>query len=253
MSETRKHPTPPYASFSSFMTFINKLKENTVPGRIDPSVFGNASGSLSYSIIAALKSLKMIGADGVPTPDFITFVNADDDSRKITMIDALQEGFPTLWQGFNLDTATAGQFDEHLRDHYDVKGSTVDKVATFFIAAAKFADINLSTHLKARRPTASSSSSRKSSKQRSRPDPESDAVMPAPASSPPAQLHHPFVQGLLDTLPKTDKFEEWTIDQQAEWLEAAAGIFRLLSKQTKGRITVSVKGGTADASGASAA
>ena len=62
---------------------------------------------------------------------------------------------------------------------------------------------------------------------------------------------HPFVQGLLDELPNTDAFAKWSIEDQAEWLRTAAGIFKLMSKQ-KGRIEVSVKnaspGGEAGAS-----
>jgi hypothetical protein len=50
---------------------------------------------------------------------------------------------------------------------------------------------------------------------------------------------HPFIEGLLDTLPPQDSFADWTIEDQAEWLSAAVGIFKLLSK-ARGRITVSV-------------
>jgi hypothetical protein len=51
--------------------------------------------------------------------------------------------------------------------------------------------------------------------------------------------HHPFIEGLLQELPAKDEYASWTIEAQAEWLEAAAGIFKLLSKK-KGKITVSV-------------
>ena len=79
----------------------------------------------------------------------------------------MKVGYPTLWSGsINLASTTAGQFDEHIREEYDVKGSTVDKVATFFIAAAKFSELAISPHLAARKPTASSASSNKSKKQR---------------------------------------------------------------------------------------
>lgn len=219
MSEPRKHPTPPYASFSAFMNFVNKLKETTVPGRIDASVFGNASGSLSYSIMAALKSLKMIGADGVPTLDFISFVNADDEARKEAMLKALPEAFPTLWAtSFKLETATAGQFDEHLRENYDVKGSTVDKVATFFIAAANYAGLVLSSHLKARKPTASSSSSRKSSKQRRV---ENDDPPPPPPKPGIETLDlDPLLIAILRRIPS--KAAGWPREQRLRWFRTFA-------------------------------
>ncbi|NMM43857.1 hypothetical protein HH303_05170 [Rhodospirillaceae bacterium KN72] len=53
--------------------------------------------------------------------------------------------------------------------------------------------------------------------------------------------YHPFVQGLLDELPASEEFMSWPVEDQAEWLRAAASIFKLLSK-TKGRIVVSCPG-----------
>lgn len=167
MAEKTATHSPPYATFASFINFLNKLRETQVPSRIDPSVFGNASGSLSYSIIAALKSLKLISAEGLPTVEFINFVRASDEDRKPMMLEILKAGYPTIWGGaIDLSSTTAGQFDEHIREEYDVKGSTVDKVAAFFIAAAKYCDLSISPHLAARKPTASSASSNKSKKQR---------------------------------------------------------------------------------------
>jgi len=46
---------------------------------------------------------------------------------------------------------------------------------------------------------------------------------------------HPFVQGLLDSLPEPET--NWTIDGRAKWLQAAANIFDLMYKGT-GDITV---------------
>ena len=167
MAEKSKRVSPPYATFSSFINFINKLREGTIPSRIDPSVFGNASGSVSYSIIASLKTLKLISSDGTPTLEFNDFVKASDEDRKPMMKSILKVGFPTLWgDSINVNTTSAGQFDEHIREEYDAKGSTVDKVAAFFISAANYAEVELSPHLKARKSTASSASSGKSKRQR---------------------------------------------------------------------------------------
>ena len=49
--------------------------------------------------------------------------------------------------------------------------------------------------------------------------------------------YHPFIEGLLRELPDTKGFCKWTIEEQAEWLRAAASIFKLLSK-TGGRIDI---------------
>ena len=54
------------------------------------------------------------------------------------------------------------------------------------------------------------------------------------------QPHNPFVEGLLSQLPQSDNYVGWTLEDQAEWLTAAASIFKLLSK-AKGRIDVSIQ------------
>jgi hypothetical protein len=157
MSESSKSSSAPYASWSSFLNFVGKLRDSGIPSRIDPSVFGNASGSISYSVIAALKSLGLINDDGVPQPNFKELVEASEERRKVIVGDTLRVAYPALWGGeIDLTTATSGQFDEFLRAEYDVRGSTVDKAAAFFLSAAQYADEPISAHLKARKSTAAS-------------------------------------------------------------------------------------------------
>ncbi len=49
---------------------------------------------------------------------------------------------------------------------------------------------------------------------------------------------HPFIQGLLDTLPEPQT--NWTVEGRAKWLQAAANIFDLIYKGT-GEIDVTAK------------
>jgi hypothetical protein len=50
---------------------------------------------------------------------------------------------------------------------------------------------------------------------------------------------HPFIQGLLDSLPEPDT--NWTVDGRAKWLQAAANIFDLMYKGS-GEIHITAKG-----------
>jgi len=96
-------------------------------------------------------------------------IQATEEDRKPLLRSIVQRGYPSLFGGpIDLKTTSAGQFDEHIRKEFEVQGSTVDKIATFFISAAKLSDIEISPHLQARKPTSSSSSSKKSTKQRRR-------------------------------------------------------------------------------------
>jgi hypothetical protein len=49
---------------------------------------------------------------------------------------------------------------------------------------------------------------------------------------------HPFIQGLLDTLPEPNT--NWTIEGRAKWLQAAANIFDLIYKGT-GEISITAR------------
>jgi hypothetical protein len=41
---------------------------------------------------------------------------------------------------------------------------------------------------------------------------------------------HPFIEGLLKTLPDPDSDEEWPLDKRVKWLQTAANIFDLIYK-----------------------
>jgi hypothetical protein len=60
----------------------------------------------------------------------------------------------------------------------------------------------------------------------------------AERSTPETKRLHPFIQGLLDSLPQPDT--NWTVDGRAKWLQAAANIFDLMYKGS-GEIHISVK------------
>src|SRR5438105_1823179 len=122
MNDQPKPMSPPYATFPAFLSFLNKLRDTVVPSRIDPSVFGNASGSISYSIIASLKFLKLIDESGTPTQQFIALVKANDEQRPALIRSVIEGGYRSLFKaGVDLSTMTAGQFDEHMRSEYDVQ------------------------------------------------------------------------------------------------------------------------------------
>ncbi|MET4387662.1 hypothetical protein ABIB73_003419 [Bradyrhizobium sp. F1.4.3] len=205
MNDKAKALSPPYATFSAFISFINKLRDTTVPSRVDPSVFGNASGSLAYSIIASLKYLKLINDNGSPTQDFIALVKASDDARPALWKKIMVAAYPSLLSGeVDLTTITAGQFDEHLRKEYNVQGSTVDKVALFFVAGAKLADIPLSGLLLARKPVATSTAAKKSVKQRKRPDAGDDENEDGEPDPPPPQTQKALEYQLIDLMSEPD-------------------------------------------------
>jgi hypothetical protein len=146
--------SPPYSTYRQITNVFNNLKDTKVPSRIDRSLFGNMSGGTAYSLLSSLKFLKLTDNDGVPQPLLREIVVADEAARKPLIHQMLAAAYPPLMDGpINLAEASGGQFDELLREEYGIKGSTVDKVAAFFLAAAEDAGVALSPHLKKRKPS----------------------------------------------------------------------------------------------------
>lgn len=66
--------------------------------------------------------------------------------------------------------------------------------------------------------------------------PTTTVTGPAAPAVPLSANLHPFIQGLLDTLP--DARSEWTTAERAKWLQAAAQIFDLIYTGGDGQISV---------------
>lgn len=213
MTENNDRNAAPYASFRAFSNFIDSLRESVIPGRIDPSVFGKKSGGTIYSLLATLKSLNLIDDDGGPQDSLRELVNCPEVDRKKVLREIIKNGYPSFWDGsLNLEITTPAQFDEHVRSHFNARGSTVDKVAAFFLAAAEETDIPISIHLKNRKPTAPSSTSRKSQKAR-----KQEAAPQTPTSPPntgPISQSKPLEYLLIDLLDPNGMNED---EQQAVW------------------------------------
>ena len=72
------------------------------------------------------------------------------------------------------------------------------------------------------------------------PDDLPTAEAPAPVRAPREQEFHPFIEGLLQSLPKPES--NWATEEQAKWLQTASGIFGLIYKGTGGEIKITVQG-----------
>lgn len=216
--------SPPYATYKQFINFLNGLRDTTVPQRIDRSVFGQMSGGTAYSLLSALKFLKLIDDAGSPQPFFRQLVEADDTERKTLISVMLANAYPSFFGGgLDLAQASSGQFDDHIREQYKSKGSTIDKQALFFLNAAEDAGITLSAHLKARRPTAASPASKKRHSARKS---EGGALPPPPSPAPRSEVRRSLSHVLTDLLDVNDMSDNemeavWTLLRYQKRKEAA--------------------------------
>jgi hypothetical protein len=93
----------------------------------------------------AYRYFHFVDVNNKPTPEFQKLVKSKNEERKAQIKMMLEIGYPEIMM-HDLSTMTPKMLDEQL-DKYNVSGDTKKKAATFFLQAAKFADVPLSSFL----------------------------------------------------------------------------------------------------------
>ena len=134
--------TPPYVSFNTFRTFLDWLKSEGVPLRIDRSFWQNKfSGSTGSQLIATLRFLKLIQGD-VPQEDMHSLVNSSYDDRRFIIAFLVKDSYKVV-PFDNLERATPSMVKEWF-GAYPIDGHTMRKAISFFVNACKEAELPMS-------------------------------------------------------------------------------------------------------------
>lgn len=131
--------TAPYVPFKSFVTALDRLKQGH-PATIDGSFWHGFSGGLQRQMIAAMRSLCLLGESGEVTRELDTLATTED--RRALIAEMLRACYPVVFD-IGLEHATPNQFNDALRQ-YNVSGTTLEKARSFFLQAARFAELTLS-------------------------------------------------------------------------------------------------------------
>jgi hypothetical protein len=205
---------PPYLSFKTFKNFIDSLKVG-IPTRIDRTVLSSMSGAVRSQLMAALRYLGLVSPHGVTTEKLATLVNSEGAEFSLALRAILKEGYPFLFQDFDLMRATTGQMEEAFRKA-GASGETIRKCVSFFLAAAKASALPISPHVKTSSVSRTPSTKAKRSNGASTGD-----VVAAAAPSPNAPLSPPMAtwsQMLLAKFPSFDP--NWPNEVKAKWFES---------------------------------
>jgi len=196
---------PPYVSWTMFEATLERMRQESIPHRVDRSYLSSASGSARAQLTAAFKAFGLIDDELHTTPLLQQLVQTPED-RPATYRQIAEAFYAPI---VALDrNATQGQLEEAFRDEFGIEGSTVRKAASFYLAMAKAAGIEVSgLFASTRTGTASGGRRRRAAK------PQSQA-----ATAPQATRDLPEIIGaLVAKLPK--KGESWTADEFTWWLE----------------------------------
>ena len=216
--EKVKNKIPPYVSFKTFQTFLEFLSEG-MPNRIDRSVWLNKfSGSNGTQIMTAIKFFNLIDKDGAPNDDFKNLVSRDLDLQKKIFRKLLYKYYSPI---FNLDltSATKAQLRESFRS-FGTKEGVIVKCESFFIQAAKYSNIMLSSHILARRHNTNISEKTKSKATKS----QADFVLENNKKNLETNIN--LARMILDKYPDFDP--NWNDDVKKSWIDSLTKLYESL-------------------------
>jgi hypothetical protein len=216
-----KAATAPYVSFRTFLNLLDRLQSGGIPQHIDRHYWGGfLAGSVGPQVMGALRFLGLINSESnEPTPMLERLVTPD--MRKAALAEIVRERYAAVWDsGIDPQRTTPGHLESTMGRLYKIEGETRRKAVSFFIHAAKFADIPLSNQLTAntrqRRSTSTSTRGARpkggSSTSPSGGSPLQEQHPPAPNDGPYAILH-----AWLNQLPPEGR---WTQDRRERWITA---------------------------------
>lgn len=134
--------TPPYVSFNTFRTLLEWLKTEGVPLHFDRSFWqAKFSGSTGSQLVATLKFLGLLNGDR-PVHDLENLVDTDVEERRLVLRDLVRDSYGTVHFD-KLDRATPAMLRSWFSS-YPIDGHTLRKAISFFVNAAKEAEIPIS-------------------------------------------------------------------------------------------------------------
>jgi len=215
---------PPYMAWATFESIIENLSAQGLPDQIDRSLLRNRSGGDQAQFLRAARSFGLINAQGEPLDRFKTYVTEPDKRRDI-LRQILTECYPNVVSLGN--GATPAQLTNAFRT-FGIDGDTVRKAETFYLNAARQAEIEVSPHFKATR--SSSSVRRRTPRTPARPgkivEHEQSHNDPGPSSE---LSLHPAILTLVQALPSTDEAKpEFPTSEREAWFAYAKATFNLI-------------------------
>ena len=138
--------TPPYISFNTFKTLLYWLEKEGVPLRIDRSFWKEKfSGANGSKLMGALRFLGLLDGDK-PTKELEILVSSSlGDERSQIFVNILTKSYRNI-PFEELARATPSMIKEWFRV-YPIDGHTLRKATTFFINAAREAQIPMSNSI----------------------------------------------------------------------------------------------------------
>jgi hypothetical protein len=134
----------PYVPYKTFKSAIEQLEQHGLPNRIDRTLWPSFSGVIQSQLLSAFRFFGLIASDGTPSTQLDQLVH-EKINKKAILRHLLKTYYPSLL-AIDLPKATSGQFMEAMRK-FELSPETTKKASSFFLQAAKDAELPLSKHI----------------------------------------------------------------------------------------------------------
>lgn len=208
--------TPPYVSFKTFQTLLEELQTNGIPPQIDRSVLSRFAGGLQGQLMSAMKSLDLMDDKNAPLPLLQEVVDSYGTERFKAVIGRMLRNTYSYVFALDLMNATPAMFAKAFSDATGAKEDVLRKCRTFFLHAAKEAEIPLGNRIQnAKFPR--TRTARKKTDNGQRANGGNGTPPPPPPPSPPGPPASDVVTQLLGKFPEFDP--EWPDEIKAKWFD----------------------------------
>jgi hypothetical protein len=209
----RKH-LPPYVSYRTFRNFIDGLQQR-IPSRIDRSYWGDIlSGSTGTQLMAALRFLGLIDANGKPTEQLRPLVIARGEPKAKLLRELASDSYEFVVKSpLDLESATYAQLGEIFSNTFQMTDDVSRKCVKFFIDMSGDAGMPLSPFItrRTRSTVGGKKVARKAPGRTNR-----NALVPQAAEEMPDNLS--WHSMLLSKFPDFDP--SWSDDIKIKWFSA---------------------------------
>lgn len=145
MAEDAKKAAAPYLPFKTFLSAMDAFTAHGLPPLIDRSIWRTQPGGVQGLIMGALRFFDLMDDENRPTELLQGFVSSPAEKRTAAVRTLLEHGYAELIRQ-DLTKMTVKMLDGAI-EMYGVSGETKKKATTFFLQAAKFSDLPLSSFL----------------------------------------------------------------------------------------------------------
>jgi len=218
--------TPAYASYESFNTLLDRMKEALpLPRPIDSTFWLKMkfSGSSTSALKSTLIFLGLLTEENMPTEELEELAKTEKGNRGTIFGHILDKAYAKIFTKLDLERATTGQLKTEFKN-IGADGQVGQKAMSFFLAMAKDAGKKMHAHLTTRQPRSSSGIKKQSTKHTNEQDnnethkdsnEDNSGKIIVPSILP---AIHPAIAGLLQVLPTVGK--DWTEAEKTKFKTA---------------------------------